>query len=112
MFTKTLTIGLALAGLSQAACPYAEQARIDPQLIKAPLEHQNTAEDDAIKAKRQSGPGGIPFTTFNKNQRIDVSGEHTWKAPGFNDLRGPCPGLNALANHGYFPRVCHLRSTP
>ncbi|KAH8806897.1 heme-thiolate peroxidase [Flagelloscypha sp. PMI_526] len=29
---------------------------------------------------------------------------HPYKAPGPNDLRGPCPGLNTLANHGYLPR--------
>ncbi|KAH8823681.1 Chloroperoxidase [Flagelloscypha sp. PMI_526] len=27
-----------------------------------------------------------------------------YKAPGPHDLRGPCPGLNTLANHGYIPR--------
>ena len=27
-----------------------------------------------------------------------------WSAPGPNDIRGPCPGLNTLANHGYLPR--------
>jgi hypothetical protein len=26
-----------------------------------------------------------------------------WTAPGPNDARGPCPGLNTLANHGYLP---------
>ncbi|EKJ76010.1 hypothetical protein FPSE_03782 [Fusarium pseudograminearum CS3096] len=26
-----------------------------------------------------------------------------WVAPGANDSRGPCPGLNTLANHGYLP---------
>ena len=25
---------------------------------------------------------------------------HPWIAPGPNDQRGPCPGLNTLANHG------------
>ncbi|KAI5361286.1 Putative chloroperoxidase [Septoria linicola] len=35
---------------------------------------------------------------------IDVSGEHEWRAPGPGDQRGPCPGLNALANHGYIAR--------
>ncbi|KAI0444671.1 Chloroperoxidase [Xylaria telfairii] len=37
---------------------------------------------------------------------IDVSGAHAFKPPNFQngDLRGPCPGLNALANHGYIPR--------
>ncbi|KAK7453337.1 hypothetical protein VKT23_012016 [Stygiomarasmius scandens] len=29
---------------------------------------------------------------------------HKWIAPGPNDLRGPCPGLNTLANHGFLPR--------
>jgi hypothetical protein len=26
------------------------------------------------------------------------------QAPGSGDIRGPCPGLNAAANHGYLPR--------
>ncbi|PTB65627.1 Cloroperoxidase [Trichoderma citrinoviride] len=26
-----------------------------------------------------------------------------WQAPGPNDSRGPCPGLNSLANHGFLP---------
>ncbi|KAH6653017.1 oxidase [Truncatella angustata] len=36
---------------------------------------------------------------------IDVSGDHTFQAPDLDggDQRGPCPGLNALANHGYLP---------
>ena len=29
---------------------------------------------------------------------------HPWKKPGKNDKRGPCPGLNTIANHGYLPR--------
>ncbi|CAG8453007.1 16781_t:CDS:2 [Funneliformis mosseae] len=29
---------------------------------------------------------------------------HDYQAPGPNDLRSPCPALNALANHGYLPR--------
>lgn len=29
---------------------------------------------------------------------------HPFRAPGPGDQRGPCPGLNTLANHGYIPR--------
>lgn len=29
---------------------------------------------------------------------------HAFKAPGPNDLRSPCPMINALANHGFLPR--------
>jgi hypothetical protein len=38
------------------------------------------------------------------NQLIDVNGAHEFIAAAPSDLRGPCPGLNALANHGYIPR--------
>ncbi|KAK7045792.1 hypothetical protein VNI00_007194 [Paramarasmius palmivorus] len=30
--------------------------------------------------------------------------DHSYRAPGPNDLRSPCPGLNTLANHGFLPR--------
>lgn len=29
---------------------------------------------------------------------------YDYQEPGPNDSRGPCPGLNLLANHGYLPR--------
>lgn len=34
---------------------------------------------------------------------IDVA-EFPYQAPGPDDSRGPCPALNALANHGILPR--------
>ena len=37
-------------------------------------------------------------------QPIDVHNAHAFIAPGLSDLRGPCPALNALANHGYVAR--------
>lgn len=36
-------------------------------------------------------------------QYVSNTGTHAYKAPGPSDLRGPCPGLNAMANHGYIP---------
>ncbi|KAF2878587.1 Chloroperoxidase [Massariosphaeria phaeospora] len=46
-----------------------------------------------------------PIPTFNAtSQRIEVSGEHKFEPPSAKDYRGPCPGLNALANHGYISR--------
>ena len=38
-----------------------------------------------------------------KAQAVSTSGEYAFVAPGAGDQRGPCPGLNALANHGYLP---------
>ncbi|KAL4899079.1 hypothetical protein BDW74DRAFT_184083 [Aspergillus multicolor] len=42
----------------------------------------------------------------SSDKPIEVTGEHAFYAPDFEngDQRGPCPGLNALANHGYIPR--------
>ncbi|KAJ7184897.1 Chloroperoxidase [Mycena filopes] len=36
-------------------------------------------------------------------QHIDVTGAHKYVPPGPHDMRGPCPGLNALANHNFIP---------
>ncbi|KAJ6620975.1 hypothetical protein B0H10DRAFT_1031548 [Mycena sp. CBHHK59/15] len=40
---------------------------------------------------------------FSADQLIEVTGEHSFKPPGDDDMRGPCPGLNAMANHGFIP---------
>jgi hypothetical protein len=38
---------------------------------------------------------------LDTSKPISVSGKHAFQAPGEKDQRGPCPGLNALANHNY-----------
>lgn len=57
-------------------------------------------------AKRQAGAAAAQsifeaVPTFDAaSQYIDVGpgSGHEWQAPGPNDLRGVCPGLNAFAN--------------
>lgn len=47
---------------------------------------------------------GAPQLVFNaQDQYVSNTGNHAYRAPNFaaGDTRGPCPGLNALANHGY-----------
>ncbi|KAG8786643.1 hypothetical protein FRC12_016428 [Ceratobasidium sp. 428] len=75
---------MAAADSAEAAgCPFAAQA--------------------AAKAKRQSGL--FPSTTFDPvKQKVDVTGAYAFQPPKAGDKRGPCPGLNALANHGYLNR--------
>lgn len=99
MKTVSLILGLAATAPVWSLCPMARRALEDPAAFEGLLH-----ETESPKEKRQTGPAGLPFTSFNENQEIDVSGLHRWIAPGPNDIRGPCPGLNALANHGYFPR--------
>jgi hypothetical protein len=55
----------------------------------------------------ESNCGQIPCLNFDPvDQLVDVSSAtgHQYIAPGPNDIRGPCPGLNAAANHGYISR--------
>ena len=103
MRVTSASLGLALTTTTLAFCPYAKRALEDPEYLKQHLKERDAAHPEKEHEKRQSGPGNIPFTTFNENQLVDVTGEYAWVAPGPNDIRGPCPGLNALANHGYFP---------
>lgn len=58
-------------------------------------------EEAAPKAKRQTAITTPPFDA--KSQYIDTTGQYAYVAPGPTDQRGPCPGLNAMANHGYLP---------
>ncbi|KAJ5623076.1 hypothetical protein N7490_011681 [Penicillium lividum] len=46
------------------------------------------------------------FLFSDMSSPVDITGEHAFQPPDFanGDQRGPCPGLNALANHGYIPR--------
>lgn len=39
--------------------------------------------------------------TIDFRKPIDITSRHAFRAPDTGDQRGPCPGLNALANHGY-----------
>jgi hypothetical protein len=61
-------------------------------------------------AGRQAGAGAAtllfePVPIFNADkQYINVTkgSGHEYVPPGPNDLRGPCPGLNAFANHSEY----------
>ncbi|KAJ9249975.1 hypothetical protein DTO195F2_8345 [Paecilomyces variotii] len=46
------------------------------------------------------------FLINSLREPVDLTGKHAFQPPNFEagDQRGPCPGLNALANHGYIPR--------
>ena len=46
--------------------------------------------------------GSVASSVNPDNKRPEPGYE--FQAPGPNDSRGPCPGLNLLANYGYLPR--------
>lgn len=79
---------------------------------KAPTEDIPAECPFAAKQVKKDADSGCPFsknkkrTTFNaQEQYVPTTGEYAFVPPNFDagDQRGPCPGLNALANHGYLP---------
>ena len=72
------------------------------------VEEQKLAERIAPVTSFPEYPGSPAHAKVNKfdakDQLINVHGNHKFIAPGPNDIRGPCAGLNAAANHGYIPR--------
>lgn len=108
------TTSLLLAPLA-AAFPASvlDQVAQDPALAARAAEIMETA-------KRQEGADGATAIfeanpTFSEEQLIDVGpgSGHEWQAPRQNDLRGPCPGLNAFANHGFLRKLleCTVKKT-
>ncbi|KAG8681009.1 hypothetical protein FRC09_017818, partial [Ceratobasidium sp. 395] len=88
-------IAVALAG-SALAFPAAVLEGLNTRTAKA----AGCPSAEAAKLKRQAPPD-VVFDPIK--QKVDVSGRYAFVPPKAGDQRGPCPGLNALANHGYLP---------
>ncbi|UZJ55765.1 hypothetical protein CBS101457_005085 [Exobasidium rhododendri] len=81
-------------------CAFAFPAYVD-QVDKRLLSNPTAAVNNG--AGLLSGIlGGIAESVNPDDKRPDAA--HPFIAPGPTDQRGPCPGLNTLANHGYLPR--------
>lgn len=51
---------------------------------------------------RNAGPPPGPLK--NTSTKLVNDKKHPWKPLRYGDIRGPCPGLNTLASHGWLPR--------
>ena len=58
-----------------------------------------------IEAEAKSRRAGTPLAPgFSASEQyVSTTGANAFVPPGPDDLRGPCPGLNAMANHAYIP---------
>ncbi|KDQ53209.1 hypothetical protein JAAARDRAFT_438096 [Jaapia argillacea MUCL 33604] len=55
-------------------------------------------------ALAQGQPITFPPPLPNSGSILIPDAAHPYIPPGPSDQRGPCPGLNTMANHGYLPR--------
>ena len=54
----------------------------------------------------ESPPGPLEYN----GTKLVNDEQHPWQSPQPGDIRGPCPGLNALASHGVCQEYFSCRS--
>jgi len=101
MTFSTTKVLLGLLATTASAFPSAllEEAMKSPEMAARAAEIASTRDPTSDLFE--------PVPIFNAAaQYVDVGpgSGHEWQAPGPNDLRGPCPGLNAFSNHGFLPK--------
>lgn len=94
-FSNVITVASCLAG--SLAFPAAHLGELEKRGLLSGLLDLTSGLLQTIEKDLEGALNAIdPF----ENKPIDVTGEHEWHAPKSTDQRGPCPGLNAMANHG------------
>ena len=93
-----------LSVLALAVCHVAAFPRIfNTNDVHAVTTHTVSEADCPHLAAQKSESKQKRAATFDPEaQHVSTIGQHAFVAPNLDagDQRGPCPGLNALANHG------------
>jgi len=102
LFTLSLSI------LSSALPSLARLAELTPQLpsLRDLVKDNGSPVLAFIHGRALADPEDLValYTFVPARQLISTTGTHKFIAPRPNDLRSPCTGPNALANHGYLAR--------
>ncbi|TKY88464.1 hypothetical protein EX895_002452 [Sporisorium graminicola] len=125
-FMVAPSLALPNIGAMMAKGPNGEPSHLEKRLLSAdPLKLNSLVND--LKSKVAELNANVPNAGGLMNTKItDITpdkiysafgirrdggllppGEdsaHPWQAPAKGAKRGPCPGLNTIANHGYLPR--------
>jgi hypothetical protein len=89
-----------LLALSTVAFIVTEVVAFPQMAVKQALQE---AKRSGVKLPKREKPVKKAVGFDAAQQFVSTSGEHIWVSPSSTDQRGPCPGLNAAANHGYIP---------
>ncbi|KAF2824766.1 Cloroperoxidase [Ophiobolus disseminans] len=88
-----------LVALSSSFSPVNAFPTLDTRALnERSIQHLNEAFGTIQKLSKEQ-PSILDLT-----KPVKTTGKNAFQAPTGNDQRGPCPGLNALANHGYISR--------
>ncbi|TFK21072.1 aromatic peroxygenase precursor [Coprinopsis marcescibilis] len=91
--TLVLLNGLSIVTNVHAFKSYQSLGGLDPRQVERIV--------PTLDARVPPRPPGPP--RFTGTKLVDDC-EHPWRPLRNGDIRGPCPGLNTLASHGYLPR--------
>lgn len=93
---KSITFAAAGFAISASAFPFVlEQIQQEKRQVPS-----TTVARDISAARGNCGV--VPCLVFNEqDQYVSTTGDHAYASPAADEIRGPCPGLNAAANHGY-----------
>ncbi|KAJ4299471.1 hypothetical protein N0V90_004716 [Kalmusia sp. IMI 367209] len=81
-----------------AGCPMAYMRKLAARQVQIPNLPLSQVEGN-------SGPiDSVTFSATEQLVNVGPGSGHQYQDPGSNDKRGPCPGLNAAANHNFLPR--------
>ncbi|KAF1951076.1 hypothetical protein CC80DRAFT_481749 [Byssothecium circinans] len=99
----------ALTVLAHAGCPLAAARKRHEDVVSTSphLERDVPVAIPVLDEKNENNCGPFSCDIFDAaKQFVDVrpGSGNEYKDPGPNDKRGPCPGLNAAANHGFIER--------
>lgn len=96
------SVALAGAALLNGVAAYPQ---VMTQIMeKRAAEAEANPEAATIETRQANPTNPLGPPVFDpKFQYVSTTGKYAFVAPGPTDQRGPCPGLNALANHGYLP---------
>ena len=111
---------LALLGSALTAHAFPQLMEMGSQMIeKRDAAFYQAVHERSLEEKRQlpsttaaqaysrsrGNCGVVDCLVFDaKEQYVSTTGDHAYASPAADEIRGPCPGLNAAANHGYLSR--------
>ncbi len=94
---------LCLAAFGSIVNAFPHLMQRDPSIPRTSPEMQIQARQLSVS---EGNCGPTACTVFDEtDQFVNVTpgSPHQYVPPGSGDIRGPCPGLNAAANHGFLP---------
>ncbi|KAL9093997.1 MAG: hypothetical protein Q9165_003667 [Trypethelium subeluteriae] len=84
---------------------FEQAARLADRTTAQHVRRQSILSDPLGFSAAETNCGPTPCSIFDEaDQLVSTTGDHAYASPAADEIRGPCPGLNAAANHGYLPR--------